>query len=237
VTSVSQSALVEVIRRRCGKCDSVKPLDEFYICGGKPHTYCKECERRRRKERTRKLQDEKYGDGAPSHREMWRRIKGAKEGFKYCVRCEKEKPLSSFYSGNKTNKGGRSSYCKPCAAHWAKKNSASSPKNRMKIALNTARGSAGRKNIPCSVTLDDLMEMWDSQRGKCFYSGTPMSFAGDRIPESVSVDRIDSSKGYTLGNVVLCCNIVNLMKRNMSISELTRWCKLILEHMEEVPHR
>lgn len=37
--------------------------------------------------------------------------------------------------------------------------------------------------------------------------------------DTFSLDRIDSSKGYYRENVVLCCNIVNLMKSDMPINE------------------
>ena len=88
-----------------------------------------------------------------------------------------------------------------------------------------------------TLTVDDLFSMWESQEGRCFYTGVRMIYDGDGSDESVSLDRMDSSKGYTSDNVVLCCNRVNLMKNTMSTSELTRWCELVLEHMGEARHR
>jgi hypothetical protein len=174
---------------------------------------------------------------AEERRVKWAKKLSAPEGSKFCPKCDRTKSVSEFHKGSKETKLGLSSYCKPCMAHWAKKYSSSSPLGRMRVALNTAKSAARRKGLPCSIVLKELMEIWESQRGRCFYTEVLMSFAGDRVPESVSIDRVDSSKGYTLDNVVLCCNRVNLMKRTMLISELTKWCDLILKGMEEVRHR
>jgi len=36
--------------------------------------------------------------------------------------------------------------------------------------------------------------------------------------DSVSIDRIDSSKGYIIGNIVLCRWVINRMKNDLSNS-------------------
>lgn len=46
---------------------------------------------------------------------------------------------------------------------------------------------------------------------------------------NLSIDRIDPSKGYEIGNIQLVCAIVNIMKSTLSISELQWWCKRIVE--------
>lgn len=56
--------------------------------------------------------------------------------------------------------------------------------------------------------------MYKAQEGKCYYSG--ISFSKDYRP---SVDRIDSSKGYIKGNIVICEDKINVMKSNLSIKE------------------
>ena len=38
-------------------------------------------------------------------------------------------------------------------------------------------------------------------------------------PNKVTIDRMDSTKGYELDNVALCTYRVNLMKREMTITE------------------
>jgi hypothetical protein len=57
--------------------------------------------------------------------------------------------------------------------------------------------------------------------------------ASDGSPESVSLDRVDSGKGYIQGNVVLCCVYANRMKNDQSVDEFVRWCKLIVDHHKD----
>lgn len=64
------------------------------------------------------------------------------------------------------------------------------------------------------ITEEYLNEMYKAQEGKCYYSGIP--FSKDYRP---SVDRIDSSKGYIKGNIVICEDKINVMKSNLSIKE------------------
>lgn len=47
-------------------------------------------------------------------------------------------------------------------------------------------------------------------------------------PRLISIDRIDSNKGYTVDNTVLCCYAVNLMKSDLSVDEMLWWCKAVL---------
>lgn len=77
---------------------------------------------------------------------------------------------------------------------------------------------AYKKKIPFEITTDYLKKLFDQQDGKCFYSGLPMTVADDK-KYSISVDRIDSSKGYTKDNVVLAAFIVNTMKNDLSLED------------------
>ena len=50
--------------------------------------------------------------------------------------------------------------------------------------------------------------------------------------EEYSVDRIDSSKGYTEDNIVVTTGIVNTMKLDMSIKEFKEQIKLLYNNMK-----
>lgn len=41
---------------------------------------------------------------------------------------------------------------------------------------------------------------------------------------NISIDRIDSAKGYSLDNIQLVCVVINLMKLDMTQAEFTAWC-------------
>lgn len=45
-----------------------------------------------------------------------------------------------------------------------------------------------------------------------------------------SVDRIDSDGNYEIGNIQIVCNIVNLMKQDMTTSEFLKWCGRVMAH-------
>jgi hypothetical protein len=47
---------------------------------------------------------------------------------------------------------------------------------------------------------------------------------------NISIDRIDSNKGYTKDNIQLVCAYVNIMKSDKSIEELKYFCQCILNN-------
>lgn len=62
---------------------------------------------------------------------------------------------------------------------------------------------AGRSEfVECKITVEELIEIFDKQKGLCFYSRIPMiPMVGSDY--KVSVERLNESVGYILGNIVL----------------------------------
>ena len=86
----------------------------------------------------------------------------------------------------------------------------------------------GRKQLSSAA----LLQMFYKQQGLCTLSGVRMTWGGNgRVPTHVSIDRIDSTKDYTIGNVQLVCCAVNIMKSNMQEYEFIRWCKQVARHL------
>lgn len=151
---------------------------------------------------------------------------------KVCCKCYIEKPASTsyFYIQNSCALG-LMSRCIDCVLKrnrkWAKENPQCGLESgkrwlgkrpwqhrlmrRVKQSLN-ARKHCG-KNCDFNLTPDDLVELFDKQRGLCAYSGIPLQleYVVHRS-SNVSVDRIDSSGGYTKGNVQLVCRWINFAK-------------------------
>jgi hypothetical protein len=77
------------------------------------------------------------------------------------------------------------------------------------------------------VSLDQLVEMWELQDGKCAISGVTMTRLpfGDDEMTNASIDRIDNTRGYCADNVRLVCTIVNYMRHKLNDTELLSWCK------------
>lgn len=78
----------------------------------------------------------------------------------------------------------------------------------------------------CKIDIAYLKQLWESQRGICPYTGLKMIFPTHwkemtRVHslEKVSLDRIDSSRGYVKGNVEFVCLGVNYAKNRWSRQE------------------
>lgn len=53
-----------------------------------------------------------------------------------------------------------------------------------------------------------------------------------KFPNNASVDRIDPGKDYSIDNVRLVCNHVNMMRSNLSDNELLNYCKCIINYYD-----
>lgn len=95
--------------------------------------------------------------------------------------------------------------------------------------------SARKRKISFDETLTsaDLMELWEKQRHKCYYTGVDMTFDKEDELHLVSIDRIDSSIGYTKNNIVLCTYAFNSFKFNYNIETVRKFIKEIKENSYE----
>ncbi|WP_278939167.1 hypothetical protein [Pseudomonas helleri] len=76
------------------------------------------------------------------------------------------------------------------------------------------------RNIEFGLTFTCMKNLMKAKR--CFYTGIPLTYPksnpikGDKtLPSDITIDRVDSSKGYVKGNVVACCNGANNLKSLM----------------------
>ena len=74
--------------------------------------------------------------------------------------------------------------------------------------------------------------MWEVQKGVCVYTGMKMELQPNTLL-SVSVERIDSSTGYTAQNTVLCCNAVNRMKSDLDPHTFFDLCKAVTQWLSD----
>jgi hypothetical protein len=89
----------------------------------------------------------------------------------------------------------------------------------VKDKIKCLKDSARKRNIFFDLIEDDLKIMYERQEGNCYFSKRKMSFKSDNVKYAISVDRLDSNKGYTKTNTVFCLNIVNSMKSNLELNE------------------
>ncbi len=77
-----------------------------------------------------------------------------------------------------------------------------------------------------SITSSYLKELWESQNGLCAVTGLKLehryfsSWKHDKkSPYQASLDRIDNSKGYIVGNIRFVCLMYNYARNNFSDEE------------------
>lgn len=74
----------------------------------------------------------------------------------------------------------------------------------------------------CTLTLEELKDIWEKQQGTCTYTKIKLVLPyrkGKHPANTASLDRIDSSKGYTANNVQFVCMVINKLKGTMSDEE------------------
>lgn len=108
--------------------------------------------------------------------------------------------------------------------------------------LKNAKMRTGEKNKTqiCqenTITLEDLKLLWESQKGRCPYTGWPLNIAKtsgekiDKTPDRASLDRIDSSKGYTKENVQFVSLIVQYAKNDWNPSVIENFAKSVTTNL------
>lgn len=95
------------------------------------------------------------------------------------------------------------------------------------------RQGARERGLEFIVNIEQLWELFIKQQRKCAISGVEIKFEPSRelmMEKTASLDRIDSSKGYILGNIQWIHKDINKMKNNMSESEFFNWIDIIHAH-------
>lgn len=220
----------------CTRCGADKPIRSFYVHSQRGdgairyRPQCKDCRRKGPRKNWPK----------PIHSEILRL------GRQTCKRCKEEKPLSEFYTNGCFPDGLQCyrSTCKVCVLEKSKlkyplvyksnaEKRSSSPKNFISRILNHA--AQRKQHLGFDIDLGFLLQLYESQGGKCALSGVEMTyFAGNgRVDTNISIDRIDSSKGYLRSNVQFVCAIVNRMKQDSTEEQFFEWCRRVLEKRDE----
>ena len=52
--------------------------------------------------------------------------------------------------------------------------------------------------------------------------------------EYTGLDRVDSSLGYEMSNVVPCCKVCNMAKSNMTVEQFIDWAGKIVNNQEQI---
>ena len=190
-----------------------------------------------------------------SKEEIERRNRLFDEGYLICGHCKQTLPIENFYR-DKGRRYGRSSVCKECSKIIGKKYSQNNKKSiqesqhryreknkellkmkkkerdhRLKTRFSKYQLGAKSRNIQFELTLNEFDNITSKP---CFYCGDlPTDEFGYKF---VGVDRIDSAKGYFVGNVIPCCADCNRMKSKFYITDWITQISKIMNHLKEIGH-
>lgn len=105
--------------------------------------------------------------------------------------------------------------------HWAEKLFHSAK------CASKQRATRGRD---CSVTITQaqIESLWGQQRGRCYFSGMPLSKDRDQL-DTVSIDRLDPDSGYSFGNVVLSTKAMNFARSGHAPEEFERFLRRLVD--------
>lgn len=90
--------------------------------------------------------------------------------------------------------------------------------------------SAAARNIPVTLTMQDLQDLWERQGGRCALSGSVLTMTAKGRGLTASVDRIDSARPYEKGNVQFVHKDVNLMKNKFDQDYFVAMCRRVANH-------
>jgi len=81
-----------------------------------------------------------------------------------------------------------------------------------------------------------LLDLYEKQNHKCALSGIEMTTIKEkgRLPNNASVDRINPGKDYSIDNIRLVCNHINMMRSDLSDEELLKYCKAIVDYVNRI---
>lgn len=201
---------------RCPKCDTEKPDSEFRNDASRKSGKCAQCKtckdawRRayviKNSERISARQKAYLRD--PKNREHAR-----KRQAEYTARPENRERArllrNAAYAADPVRaKSRRQKYF---TKNWDRK--------LLKSAGTASQQRQARgRNCPCTITLEHIRALWDAQGGLCYFTGLPLQREMDRL-DTVSIDRLDASRGYEPGNVVLAIKAMNFAKTGHSEEE------------------
>lgn len=182
------------------------------------------------------------------------------DGCKTCAKCKQVLPLDNFHK-NPASRNGRAPRCKECTRLYPKpsaycnnreqrrgqartlyhfqKASGTLKKRTYKFTAtsyakrmwHTARKTATNKDLAFNLTPEDIIIP-----ERCPILGTPLTFIrgkGHRVHTNASIDRIDSSKGYTKDNIWVISYLANVMKQDATKEQLYAFAAgVMLLHQE-----
>lgn len=94
----------------------------------------------------------------------------------------------------------------------------------------SVKQKARTRNIDFNITIQEMWDKFLSQDKKCAYTGIELDFtlkSRGKLKGTASLDRIDSSKGYTIDNIQWVHKDLNIMKMDLKQEQFIKYCHLV----------
>ncbi|KAG5186468.1 hypothetical protein JKP88DRAFT_241076 [Tribonema minus] len=133
------------------------------------------------------------------------------DGGYHCFYCESDKDTGEFKKSR--------TKCDKCTSQDKTKRKAVFWKIRFQKLLDCSKSSAAKRKREASthtISRDDIVDMFVEQRGLCAYSQKRVSKTGNF---QASIERLDSTKGYTRANCVIVCLEFNSMDNSVRLKD------------------
>eukprot|EP00397_Hematodinium_sp_SG-2012_P044403 GEMP01049589.1.p1 GENE.GEMP01049589.1~~GEMP01049589.1.p1 ORF type:complete len:494 (+),score=35.27 GEMP01049589.1:55-1536(+) len=165
------------------------------------------------------------------------------EGKLRCAKCGVFQEVE-FFSLDSSSAYGRNSYCKVCAADWTRIDNGSTLRRIMNHILCNAKTSAlARSRKPFreaagefDLSVDDLLELWEKQQGRCAYSEVVLN-SRRYTPWRLSLERCNNTLGYTRENIVFVCGEFNTMDQSVrasgNVQGSSKWFRCKVQSLPE----
>lgn len=92
------------------------------------------------------------------------------------------------------------------------------------------RRGAKSRGVKFNITIKDVWNQYIKQDKKCVFTGLRVYFYKDITKCTASLDRIDSSKPYTVDNIQIIYKIINNIKTGNTDEYFIQMCKMIAEN-------
>lgn len=142
------------------------------------------------------------------------------------------------FSSCKSKKDSLHSSCKKCGTNSVKKWIDKDINNFIKRVFLNCRNNCIKRNkiLEFNITEQNIMDLYNRQDGRCAYTNEKLTrICYTKVADNkkindynISVDRIDSRKGYTVNNIQLVGAVINIMKNDMSDAEFQIMVEMIV---------
>jgi len=127
---------------------------------------------------------------------------------------------------------GHSKQCTKCALKAKGQHVYFTYKGIISSVFHKIKKGAKERNLVFEITMEDIGDLFEKQKGKCALSGLPLKLKEHSKDKNstASLDRIDSTKGYLKDNVQWIYRRINFMKGALDENEFVYLCNKIVEN-------